>query len=806
MVHMVDIRHAVRLLRRNPLFTLLTVIVLSGGLGVSIFTFSFLYTAMLKPLPLSGGGDLVRIQQTVNGSTGGIDAADAALLRPALRTLTDVGAFTDQTFVLGEGASRRALQATIAEWSIFEVTRTRPLLGRTFVPEDQNTGAAPVIVLSHRAWTALFGRDPAMVDRTIVLNGTATRVIGVMPDGYGFPVASEAWVPLGDAVLASSEPGEATLELYGRVADGANREQARAEVGALLERARRSRVTADDAPRTRVDVVIRSFPMAQFGDEGPLLFATLNVLAALVLLLAGINVTNLLLARANERARETAVRLALGASRARLIVQNMWETVLLCLLGGGVATALAAWGLSAINAWAHANLGGNLAFWWVWRLDRAGVIAAAAFVTITIALLGGVVSARAAGMGFADVLRDAGARSGRREGRTTRALVVTQIATVSVLMFFGVMTGIVAYRAANIDPGYDTRNLLSASVALPESGYDTRARRAAFYLTIADELEHASALQSALLRSPIADMNEEAGGIEIDDGALVTTPPRAYVQAVLGPLRTLGIEVQSGRPFDRQDDERGAPVAIVSRAFADKHWSGRPAVGQRVRLPGLGNESEARVVVGVVSNLLLGNPLSRRRSADAIYIPLAQSDAAGTSIVLAHRGDAVAAQAALHEALAVADPDLPPPHVTTHDDILAQTTLLAKSVMWLFAGCFGFALLLAVSGTYGLMARAIGRRTREIGIRRALGATDPLIVRLILAQGGRQLGLGVLVAAPVMLVVGLGFWRFFPIALAVSLGSALMVAATIVSVVLLATYLPTRRVLRTTARDALWQD
>jgi ABC-type antimicrobial peptide transport system permease subunit len=177
-----------------------------------------------------------------------------------------------------------------------------------------------------------------------------------------------------------------------------------------------------------------------------------------------------------------------------------------------------------------------------------------------------------------------------------------------------------------------------------------------------------------------------------------------------------------------------------------------------------------------------------------------------TTVVFKHRGDAAAAQAELYETLAGADPRILPPDVATFNEILGKTTLIAKSVTKLFAACFGFALLLAVSGTYGLMARSISQRTREIGIRRALGATDHSVVTLLLGQGGRQLGIGVLIAVPVMVAVAVGFWKFFPIALPLSMTVALLVSATIVSVVLLATYIPTRRVLSVSPRDALWRD
>jgi predicted permease len=815
MLHWQDVRYAFRLLRRSPVFTLLTVVVLGGGLGLSIFTFSFLHTAMLRPLPLDEGERIVRVEPLTFGRGGAIDAADVARARPAITALSRVGAYEGRSLILGSdgGARRHVIDATAAEWTIFELTRTPPALGRGFRPEDGARGAEPVVVLGHTTWRTAFGADSSVVNRVVTLNGVPTRVVGVMPEGYGFPVAADAWVPLDADALAPAAAGARLLYVYGRLAPGASTDDARRELELLLARARSARpptVEERAAPQLPVRVAVQSFPMAQVGDQGPLILTVLNLLATLILLLACINVVNLLLARANERARETALRLALGAPRPRLVMQSLWESVLLVLAGGALATAGAAWGLSAINGWAQSHLAGNLAFWWVWGLDRATLVAAGGFVTLTIAVLGGVVAARATDLRLAAVLQDASARAGGRgAGRVARALVVTQVATVSVLMFFGVMSGVVARRVATVDLGYDTRNLLSANVGLPAERYPTREKRAALYDALRGGLAQWPAVDGAVLRAPLADIGEPAGELELGDArAAAGARPRAHVQAVAGALGTLGVTVRQGRALDARDRAGAVPVAVVSQAFARRHWPRGSAVGQRVRLAGVGERGAAewRTVVGVVSDVLLGNPLSRDRSAVAVYVPLAQTDARGAAVLFRHRGDAAAAQAALQQAVAAADPLLPPPDVQTLDEILAKTSLMARSVARLFAGCFGFALLLAVSGTYGLMARAIGRRTREIGVRRALGATDGVIVRALLGQGGRQLGVGALVALPVMLLVGAGFSHFFPLGFGVAAAAGAAVVATIVGVVLAATYVPTRRVLGVAPRDALWRE
>ena len=429
MFHLQDVRYAFRLLRRTPFFTLLTVVVLAGGMGVSVFTFSFLYSAILRPLPLSDGARIVRMQQGQGRSISGFDAADFARMRRQVTTLRDVGTWSARDVVLGSADGRvaqRVLQVTAVEWNLFDATRTPPALGRPFRADDEAPGAAPVIVLSHALWSIAFGGDSAIVGQMIRLNGTSTQVIGVMPPGYGFPVAAESWVPQGAAVREATEAGRYAVNAFGRLVDGATPEGAELELTALLRRARDARPVAPaDTAGPAPTVSVRTFPMAQLGNDGPAFFTIINVMATLILLLACINVGNLLLARANERARELAVRLALGASRGRLAMQSLWEPVVLVLISGTLATALAAAALSFVNQWAHTRLEGNMAFWWTWGMDRPTLFAAGGFMTLTVAVLGGVMAARATNTRFNDVLRDGGARDGgQRAGRTARVLVV----------------------------------------------------------------------------------------------------------------------------------------------------------------------------------------------------------------------------------------------------------------------------------------------------------------------------------------------------------------------------------------------
>jgi len=802
-----DVRYAFRLLTRAPGFTLLTVLVLAGGLGLSIFTFSFLHTAILKPLPVAEGDRVVRVLTAEDGlSSGSMDAADLAAIRSRITTLTDLGAYETRELVVGAGEGTRSIDAAATEWNIFQATRTPAAVGRGFTPEDQRPGAEPVIVLGDAAWRSVFGADPAVLNSLIRLNGQATRVIGIMPPGYGFPVAAEAWIPIRPELLTQTVPERERVMAFARLAPGRSAREAGAELTALLGAAQSARPAID--PQQSTPVVtgrVESYPLAQIGDEAPLVLAVLNLLATLILLLACINVTNLLLARANERARETAVRLALGAPRARLVMQSLWEIIILCTLGGALATGFAVWLLTAINAWARTQLEGNLAFWWVWGFDRSVLLGAGGFATLAVIVLGLIASRRAVNTGITAVLKEGSAGAGASQGRMARLLVIVQVATVSLLMFFGTMSAIVAWRVVHVDLGYDTRNLLSTAVEPSAERYPDAEARGRFYQALYDGLAARPELDGAVLRQRVGDLTDESGGFELP-GADSDPARRVHVQAFLGPMTPLGVGLVEGRFFDTRDGSGGAPVALVSRAMAAKYWPGRSPIGAQIRFSGLGQDQPLRTVVGVVGDVLMGNPLGSDRSPLAAYLPLRQIDATSAAVAFRHRGSEPAARSAYHEALAAIDPRLPPENIQAFEEMLAKMTEIARLVTRIFGGAFAFALLLAVSGTYGLMAWSIGRRTREIGVRRALGATDGVILRLLLGQGARQLGVGALVALPLTLLVAVGFSRYFPIPAGISVAVALLVSAAVVGVVLLATWVPTRRAVRMEVRDALWRE
>ena len=809
-MHIQDIRYALRLLARSPGFTILTVLVLAGGLGLSTFTFSFLHTAMIRPLPLSEGDRIVRLSRLEDGHRRTVDAADVVPLRASLRTVRDLGGYQKREVMLGWAGDTRVVSATVTEPVLFAVARTPARLGRTLASADAQPGAEPVIVLSHRTWELAFAADPAAVGQIVTVNGIATRVVGVMPPGFGFPVAEDAWLPLATTVLAGP-PGQEALTLFGRLAPDATQAQAAAEASTVLRHLVTAR--ANDAGRAGGSepagaavhgAAVESFPAAQIGDERTLVFVGLNVAAGLILLLSLVNVTTLLTARANERARESAVRMALGASTVRLVTQGLWEGSLLCLAGGVAGTAAAAWGLEAITRWTQANMAGNMAFWWVWQMDTVTIASAGAFVTVAMIALGAVVAARAMRTNVREVLQD-GARTGaRREGRLARAMVVTQVTTVTILMFAGVLSGLVARRVVTLDPGYDPARLLQVDLTPPATRFPAGEARDAVFRDAQARLAEDGAVEGVLLRATLA--GRDGGATFTVRGAdRETAAAPAHVVATLGAVSTLGIAPIQGRLLDAGDDRRHPPVAVISQALAARQWPGRSPIGEQLRLAG-GEAQPWRTIVGVVSDLPYGNPFARDRSAEAVYVPLLQADAASAQVYLRHRTSEVAGRQAFHRVFGAIDPEMVPGYVFRASEVIEKSGLITVGLTKLFGACFAFALLLAVVGTYGLMSASIGQRTREIGVRRALGASDAMATRLLLVQGARQLGIGTLIAAPVLLVMGVAAASLFPLGAAVTAASGVLVSAAIVGIVLAATWLPTRRVLRVPLRDAILKE
>ncbi|KGI77108.1 ABC transporter permease [Oleiagrimonas soli] len=790
-----DLIYTARLLRKSPWFTLTTVLLLAGGLAISIYTWSVLNTMVYKPLPMPDGDSVVRVIGTRDGRTRPINAFALAKLRQGADRLQDMGAYTVDSVRVGERGASRNVNATFAQWNVFGFSRAKPLLGRGFVRADADVGAEPVVVLGYDVWQAVFAGDPDIVGRVIHIDNKPTRVVGVMPRGYAFPIAAALWLPLSTRDLHPDRWSDQSYSAWARLRDGVSMQAADAQLQTLLKSVQQQypRRTDDDAALTSVSV--GTFQMVQTDFQGTGVFMVLNLVALFILLLASVNVGNLLLARMNERWREVAMRMALGAPPGWLVAQMALESALICIGGGVLALALAGWALKATNS-VMATTFGTLPWWWQWGLDRPTIIAAAVFVTVTVVLVAVLPALRALRVQPASLLReDARSGTGRRGGRLSHALVTIEIALISVIMVVGSALTLLAWRAAHIDTGMDISNLVRMPLNLSAEKYPSPNQQLQFYDRLLTALDAQPAVATATITSGLGKVRLAVDGAVY---ARLEDHPQAYGVLLSTRPDPIGIRLLSGRGFDSRDRAAGAATALVSQTLARTLWPHGSAIGRSIRLIRNGKAVEPRTVVGVVADVRQGDDLlnTDRSTYASIYVPLAQSIVPTARVLVRDRGDLHAARQALWQALAQVDPAMPPGEITSYAEVQRKLTLMARTMTNLFMYCGLFAILLALTGIYALSSHAVTRRTHEIGLRRALGATDGTILRQFLRQGRRQLRVGlamsVLLAAGMLYLLG----SFAGVGLVSLAGIGAAVVVTVSTLVLVAVAIATQRVLR----------
>lgn len=790
-----DFKYAVRLLAKRPGFTLLSVSMLAGGLSISLFTFALLNTMLYGELPLPDGGSIVKIGAGNWVDIEPLDAFELVELERNAESFAELGAYRTSRARVGGPSSSRGLRSVESDWSIFEFTRTPPLRGRGFVSSDNSAGAEPVAVLSYETWQAVFAGDEGVVGELVRIDDRLTRVVGVMPQGYAFPESAELWLPLGPEDIAPIGYTGRGLETYARLRPGVSAAAAEAELTALLQRVREQRPVRDDQSPDTVAVL----PYLHGGIVAPVMFGILNLLSISILMLAAVNVGNLLLARTNERIKEVGVRIALGAPRVRLIVQTTLENAILCAIGGGIALFLTARALEATNGFAQAAFDA-IPFWWTWSLDREVVAAAGLFLLLTLLAVSILPALCVSGVDPNSLLRDGG-RVGvaRGTGRLSRELVTLQVALISAVMVVGSAAAVIANRAATFGDGLDANGLFAMDIRPPAERYTTAAQRLSLYERLLAELRGTPGIDAAAIMQLTGAARFAAGGREY---ATPEDHPGAWHVVLSETPSPLGPTLIEGRAFDSRDSATGSKTAIVSASLARAHWPGESAIDRRIDVRVGDGEAEQRTIVGVVDDVIYDPVGMSPFGLSAIYVPVPQSTGTSTRIIVRPLVNETRARSAMYEALAGVDPTLAP-EIARYDENLERITLIARTVTNLFVGCGIFAALLAVSGIYGMTSNAVVLRSHEIGLRRALGASGANIVATFVRQGVRQLarGLGVstLLSALVLFAINQGF--------SVGAGTLALLGAIVVAVVsacvLLSIYLAVRGVIRLEPSAAL---
>lgn len=745
-----DLRYAGRLLLRSPGFTLLTVITLALGIGANAAIFSVVDGVLLAPLPYRQPDRLMAIYSQFPGlgfDKFWVDAREYTEFRQWSTRYEDVGAYTVGSVNLeGRDQPVRAV-AAFATASLFKTLGVPPQLGRAYTPQQDLPNAERTIVLSDGLWRRAFGGDPGVLGRRVKVDGEPRTVLGVMPPGFDIDGRHvEAWIPLALDPANPGFRGSHYLYLVGRLRPGVGLEQARAEVEGLLARWRRELPDDHTPDPEQHRLIVKPLLENLVGDVRTRVLV-LAAAVGLVLLIACLNVANLLLARAEARHREIAIRTAMGANRGRLLRQFLTESVVLALVGGALGLLLAFWGVRAIVALNADSIP---------RVEAIGVDARAVGFTLAVSLLTGLLfglapALHARGSAFFSALKEGGQRTtaGAASLWFRRGLVVAEITLASILVIGAGLLIKSFWMLQRVDPGFDPEGVLSFQLSLPDAAYPEEHRVTAFYRDLTARLATLPGVEGAAAMSGLPPKRDVVANDMTFESVPQTPdgPPHNvdYWQFVTHEyFQTLGIPLVEGRLFNRSDG-RGSPgVVLINQTMAKVFWPGRSPIGDRLKAGG--DDSPWLTIVGVVADVKQGG--IEEETGTELYLlqdqaPDTVGGAADTLwVVLRTQRDPMSLASMVRQEIRRMDPSLPIAQMRPLEQVVYDAMAGPRFVMVLVLLFAVVALVLAAVGTYGVLSYSVEQRTQEIGVRMALGAEIGQVLRMVLAQGGVLAGIG----------------------------------------------------------------
>ncbi len=802
-----DVRFATRTLVKSPGFTLVAVATLALGIGANTAIFSVINAILLRPLPYPQADRLVFLSEwSEQVPEMSFSVANLKDVRDQSAVFESLVGYNGQNFILsgagavGSSGEAERVNGRQVTSGIFATLGKQPILGRAFGVEEEKAGAAAVALLGEGFWERRFGRDPGVVGRTLVLSGDSFTVIGVMPKSmHGSWRTTEVFTPLlrledriGGETNRGNHPG---IYVIGRLKPQATLEQARAEVKTLAAQ------LAERYPNSNAKQSMTLEPLheAVVGDMRPALMLLVGAVA-FVLLIACANVANLLLARAADRQREIAVRLALGARRGRVLRQLLTESVLLSLLGAVAGVLVGYLGLEALLASLPANVPRADEV----RIDVAVLALTAALAVVTGLGFGIVPAWRALSTKLHEPLKEAGRGSvGPGQHRVRNALVIAEVSMALVLLVGAGLMLRSFYRVLHADAGFSSEGLVIANVALPQTGYSEPAKRTALFERLLAELKAQPGVKAAAATLPLLGGWQSSFNIE---GKLEPPPgqqPSADIARVSPDyFSVMSVRVLEGRVFDERDRQDAPRVCIVDDSFARTHWPGQSLLGKRVKFGRLDNADEPWMeVVGQVAHVK--NYGVDEESRVELYLPFLQSTGSGFTLVVRSDNAPGVAAAGMRAAMRAASPDIPLYQVRALDELVAERSAERRLAAQLISVFAMVALVLAAIGIYGVMSYAVAQRTQEIGIRMALGAGQENIVQMVMRNGATLALAGVAIGlAAAFLLARLISSLLFQTS-ASDPPTFSIVPLLLLAVALLASYLPARRAARVDPMVAL---
>ena len=746
-----EFRVAFRALLKQPGFTLVAVVTLALGIGANVAIFAVVNGMLLQPLPYPNQARVLSIDERSLMFPDGMSVSLANYLdwRDRQRMFESMTIFQETAFTLTGVSDPERINGTEASADLLSTLGVMPISGRGFRPDDGRPGAARVVLVGYGLWQRRFGGEP-IVGRTIELDREPYTVVGVMAKEFGFPEFAQLWVPMRvDPAAAATTRASHAYSVIATLKPGVSEEQGRTNLATI------ARQLAQAYPKTNLDVGVLTQPLRERSLPGELrlAFVVFMAVVAFVLLIACANIANLLLGRAVTRDREMAVRAALGASRWRILRLLMAESLLIAAAGSALGVLVGRGARDALVA----SVPIEIPIWMRFDID-ATVVAFVVFLAVVAAVAFGLLPAlRASRPDLVAALKESGTRSATGgAGRLRTVLVVAEVAIAAVLLVSGglVVRGFV--RLMNVDPGFRPSNLLTLRVVLPAAVYDTEDRRRASVDEALRRIRTLAGVEQAAVVSSLPLAGGTSNYTIAIEGAPTPPPEREPIAGFMvtstGYFETLGIPLRKGRTFDEHDGPGTDPVVVVSESLALRHWPGQNPVGKRIGLGRLG----WMTVVGVVGDVRqrgLDVPIR-----DTMYVPHVQQPSRGFTVVVRTVSSPLALVDPVRRTIHGLDRDLPISSVFTMDRVMVRSLWQPRLFSWIFGVFAGAALLLAVVGVYGVVSYSVAQRTREIGIRVALGAGRGRIRAMVLNQGMRAtfvgLGIGLACAVAVTRLMG----------------------------------------------------
>ena len=735
-----DISFSVRVLLKSYAFTFVVVLTLALGIGANTAIFSFANGILLRPLPYPQSDRLVVINETFNQEEGPMPVSYPNFLdwREQNTVFEDIAShFGTTRFALSGAGEPVEIRGSRITHGLMEILRISPQLGRTFTADEDRPEQDAVAILGYELWQKNFGGDPNILGKQIVLSNRSRTIVGVMPRGFRFPEISEVWVPLAltPQMFTRTDHG---LSSIARLKDGVTLPQAQAEMHTIAGRIEQQNPVTNEGR----GVTITSLRDNLSGDYREALLILLGVVG-FVLLVACVNVANLMLARATARQKEFALRAALGASRWRIVRQLLVESVLLAITGGALGFALSLWALHLLlNA-----IPVQLPFWMDFSIDLR-VLAFTLGITLLTALIFGAVPAlQTSRVDLNDTLKEGGRGAIGFRGRSRSMLVVTEIA-LSLVLLVGAGLMIQSFlRLRQVNIGLDAKNVFTANVILPRAKYREPQQRITFFQQLVERVRTLPGVESAGATGTLPLNGNNWGRSLTVEGYPVLrvgqAPSIQHTVVIPGYFRTMGITLLAGRDFADTDTADALKVTIVDERLARHYWPNESGVGKRVRFGPPENNEPWHTIIGVVRSVR-----HERMQADtdeSVYLPHSQIPVTNLTLVARTTSDPHDVTTAFRREVAQLDRDQPISEIATMEEVIAESIWQPRLYATLFAVFAGGALVLALIGIYGVMAFLVQTRTHEIGVRMALGATARDVFKLIVGRGMKLTVFGIVI-------------------------------------------------------------